>query len=212
MQLRAGWWDFVAYALEEGVRPAVVSLNWSPAWIRLVLRVDAARASGAGGARTLRWLAEEVDIYCAGILPPQVVVPPSARDHPVRLHTGADKVALIRRLVDQHARHGETVFIGDSKADLPPLLHAPTTIGVVAAGNASMANAFDEFGVPVSAANGADVLHRTAGTGRLWVLESFHDIVGKFRGPRWYRQGKMCSGVVNLVQHLVEQSMGKVFG
>src|SRR5690606_11713592 len=38
VDVRAGWWEFVAAALDAGVQPKVVSLNWSVVWIRLVMR------------------------------------------------------------------------------------------------------------------------------------------------------------------------------
>lgn len=179
--LRDGWWEFVAFTLAEGLTPTVVSLNWSPQWIRAVLRADASRiAAGGDSYKSIRWLAEAVDIYCGELLSPGVVSPSSRRNHPVRLHTGADKVALVRRLSKQRR---DVLFIGDSKADLPPLTQSPTTIGVVALGSSSMAAALKLFGVPMRRANGTDPLTTSVGRGFLWSLENFQELVGKFRGP-----------------------------
>lgn len=173
MQLRDGLFDLLAYALEHGVQPAVVSLNWSPSWIRLVLRTNARTAAD-------KVLAELIPIYCSEILPPALVRPPNLLNRPASLFTGGDKVALISKLARR--AKGEVVFIGDSKADLPPLLLPPTTIGIVAAGSGSMSTALQKFAVQVVEANATDVLERT-GQEKLMTLYSFADAVGKFRGP-----------------------------
>ncbi|EJD42972.1 hypothetical protein AURDEDRAFT_152676 [Auricularia subglabra TFB-10046 SS5] len=176
VQLRPGFFDLLAYASGEGIQPAVVSLNWSPSWIRLVLRQHARDARD-------RALLELVPIYCSEILPPVLVRPPNLiNNRPTPLFTGGDKVALINKLAKASVLRGDVVFIGDSKADLPPLLLPPTTIGIVAAGSSSLSTALKTFGVKVVDVNGTDVISRT-GKDHLLTLYSFADVVGKFRGP-----------------------------
>ena len=181
--LRAGWWEFVAFSLAEGLTPTIVSLNWSPQWIRAVLRADVARIASSGtnikNCKSVRSLAEAVDIYCGEVLAPGVVRPPSRRDHPTRLHTGTDKVALMRRLEKQP---GDVLFIGDAMPDLPLLMQGTTTIGVVALGTSSMTAALELFGVPVKRVNDTELLSTSTGQGFLWSLWSFDELVGKFKG------------------------------
>lgn len=176
VELRPGFFDLLAYAFGEGIQPAVVSLNWSPSWIRLVLRQHARTARD-------KTLLELVPIYCSEILAPALVRPPNLLyNRPTPLFTGGDKVALLNKLVKKSVLRGDVVFIGDSKADLPPLLLPPTTIGIVAAGSTSLSTALKTFGVKVVDANGTDVISRT-GKERLLTLYDFADVVGKFRGP-----------------------------
>jgi hypothetical protein len=124
---------------------------------------------------------EHIPIYCSEILPHDLVRPHNPLDHPASLFTGGDKVALIKKLATK--AQGAVVFIGDSKADLPPLVLKPTAIGIIAAGSASMDKALVQFGVKVRAVNSSDTLGKTEGTGALWRLESFAELVHKFRGP-----------------------------
>ena len=129
--LRDGWCGFAKEAKSRGVHINILSLNWSPSWLRLILR----EVSGCPE------VLDNVSTYC-GELIPAGVLPYSELDNNVPLHIGGDKTVLIKKLLkDIPAEKKEkVVFVTDGRADLQPLWQAPTNIGVTA-GNASVSSA-----------------------------------------------------------------------
>ncbi|KAI1265662.1 hypothetical protein F5Y18DRAFT_385236 [Xylariaceae sp. FL1019] len=136
--LRDGWCSFAEKAQENGVHINVVSLNWSPSWIRLVLE----EASGCAD------VVPQISIYCPEILP-RGVLPVSSLNHNVSLFSGGDKTKLVKRLLKDVPTPKKVVFVSDSDADLEPLWDDPTNVGIVAGYEKSAAQAFEEYGVNV---------------------------------------------------------------
>ncbi|KAI0013769.1 hypothetical protein F4779DRAFT_638924 [Xylariaceae sp. FL0662B] len=168
--LRGGWCEFARAAQRRGVHIRVVSLNWSPAWIRLVLR----EATGCPE------VAAHVDTYCPEILPPGVL-PRSGRDHDEPLFSGGDKSRLVARLLARvpPARKQRVVFVSDGDADLQPLWGAPTNVGIVAGLGGSAAEAFRRYGVEIwNASEGWKGLTGEAASNRsaVYGFEDWRDI------------------------------------
>jgi hypothetical protein len=181
VEVREGWWEFVAAALDAGVQPKVVSLNWSVVWIRLVMREHLDRyirkigESEASKRGLDRELVERVAVYCSELVP-WGVVKPTEYDFPTRLHTGGDKVQLITKLVGNvkgaKGAKGKIVFIGDSKSDLPPLVDS-ADIGVVA--GKDITSALEGWGVKVrQLGNG---YFGESGEKMLYRLDDFREVV-----------------------------------
>lgn len=141
--LRDGWCTFATAAQEKGIKVNVVSLNWSPSWIRLVLE----QASGCPQ------VAENIETYCPEILP-ENTLPATGMDHATQLFSGGDKTRLIEsllRTVSDEVRN--VVFVSDGDADLEPLWKGPTNVGVVAGFTGSAAESFRTYGVEVADAS-----------------------------------------------------------
>ncbi|KAI0971538.1 hypothetical protein F4678DRAFT_87730 [Xylaria arbuscula] len=138
--LRSGWCDFARTAQRHGVYIHVVSLNWSPSWVRLVLR----EASGCPD------VVSRIAAYSPEILP-RGVLPFSPLNQNVSLFSGGDKTTLITRLLEgvPAAEKAKVVFVSDGHADLLPLWDAPTNVGVVAGYDGSAAETFEQYGVGV---------------------------------------------------------------
>ncbi|KAI0165557.1 hypothetical protein GGR57DRAFT_497031 [Xylariaceae sp. FL1272] len=136
--LRDGWCSFARKAEEEGVNIHVVSLNWSPSWIRLVLE----EASGCADA------VSRISIYCPEILP-QGVLPISRLNHNASLFSGGDKAKLIKRLLKDVPTLKKVVFVSDGDADLEPIWDGPINVGIVAGYDNSAAQEFEEYGVSI---------------------------------------------------------------
>ena len=118
----------------------IVSLNWSPSWIRLVLQE----------ASDCPQVVENIETYCPEILP-ENTLPATGLDHGVQLFSGGDKTKLIENLLRSVSEEVENVvFVSDGDADLQPLWEGPTNIGVVAGFNGSAAQSFRTYGVDVA--------------------------------------------------------------
>ncbi|KAI0433520.1 hypothetical protein F5Y09DRAFT_298661 [Xylaria sp. FL1042] len=136
--LRPGWCGFAREALRRGVGIHVVSLNWSPSWVRLVLREAGACADVAAQVRT----------YAPEILPAGTLPFAGALNHNVSLFSGEDKTVLMEGILrDVHVER--VVFVSDGDADLRPLWGEPTNVGIVAGFQGSAARTFREYGVGV---------------------------------------------------------------
>lgn len=143
----------VATSQSYGITPQIASLNWSVRWIRLVLEEDLKRRREVATKEERKWLkdnlAEKVAIYCSEILP-KGIVKASRLDFPTRLHTGWDKVQLVRNLTDKTGKEaGRVLFFGDSTNDLPPLMLEPTTVGIVTGRDSGMNRTLAKFGIGV---------------------------------------------------------------
>lgn len=140
MTLREGWCNFAQTAIDKGVQIHVISLNWSPSWIRLVLE----QASGCPG------VVGNIATYCSEILPPGVL-PPNPLNHAEPLFAGGDKTQLMQRILNTIPPESQerVAFFSDGDADLQPLWERPTTVGFVAGFNNSAAEAFDQYNVSV---------------------------------------------------------------
>jgi len=163
VEIRPGFWEFVAAAEKRGVRVSVLSRNWSVRWIRTVLR----ESRGAGA------LAERLWVYCPEILPDGVLAA-SPRDRPVEVFSGDNK-----REVMEKERRGkeEVVFIGDDNGDLAPILQYPTAVGVVAGLDADSAETIRrEKGVSLWRA-AAGFVTRTGAARGAYVLEDFREVI-----------------------------------
>ncbi|KAI1303468.1 hypothetical protein F5Y03DRAFT_186265 [Xylaria venustula] len=138
--LRSGWCDFARTAQRRGVSIHVVSLNWSPSWVRLVLR----EASGCPD------VVSRIAAYSPEILP-RGVLPFSPLNQNVSLFSGGDKTTLITKLLKgvPAAEKAKVVFVSDSHADLLPLWGSPTNVGVVAGFDGSAAETFEQYGVEI---------------------------------------------------------------
>ncbi|KAI0198521.1 hypothetical protein F4808DRAFT_435473 [Astrocystis sublimbata] len=138
--LRDGWCTFARVAQAKGARINVVSLNWSPSWIRLVLQ----EASSCPDVVT------RITTYSPEILP-EGVLPFSALNHGVSLSSGGDKTILISKLLSKipAVKKQKVVFVSDGKADLQPLWETPTNVGIVAGYTKSAARTFKQYGVNV---------------------------------------------------------------
>ncbi|KAI0483870.1 hypothetical protein F4859DRAFT_474392 [Xylaria cf. heliscus] len=138
--LRSGWCSFARAAQREGVRIHVVSLNWSPSWVRLVLQE----------ASSCPDVVSRIATYSPEILP-RGVLPVSALNHNVSLFSGGDKTTLIAGLLDRvpATKKQKVVFISDGQADLQPLWESPTNVGIVAGYNNSAARTFKQYGVGI---------------------------------------------------------------
>ncbi|KAI0102199.1 hypothetical protein GGR51DRAFT_528119 [Nemania sp. FL0031] len=138
--LRRGWCSFARTAQKKGVHINVVSLNWSPSWVRLVLQESSACPD----------VASRISTYSPEILP-RGALPISALNHNVSLFSGGDKSTLIASLLNKvpKAKKQEVVFISDGDADLQPLWNSPTNVGIAAGYEKSAARAFKEYGVNI---------------------------------------------------------------
>ncbi|KAI0553926.1 hypothetical protein F4679DRAFT_390201 [Xylaria curta] len=138
--LRSGWCSFARTAQRKGVRINVLSLNWSPSWVRLVLQE----------ASSCPDVTRRITTYSPEILP-KGVLPVSALNHNVSLFSGGDKTTLMASLVDKlHTKNKhKVVFISDGKADLQPLWETPTNVGIVAGYSNSAARTFKHYGVNI---------------------------------------------------------------
>ncbi|RPA85262.1 hypothetical protein BJ508DRAFT_412049 [Ascobolus immersus RN42] len=177
--VRDGWWEFVAAALDAGVQPKVVSLNWSVLWLRLVMREHLDRyirtigKQEAGKRGVNHQLAERVAIYCSELVP-WGIIKPNKFDFPTRLHTGGDKVELLKKLVGGKKKGGKSkvVFIGDSKSDLPPLVDS-ADIGIVA--GQEITDSLRGWGLKVKQMGNG--YFGETGENMLYVLDDFREVV-----------------------------------
>ena len=142
--LRDGWCAFARQAHKKGAHISVVSLNWSPSWVRLVLQ----EASGCPE------VVSRIDAYSPEILP-RGVLPVSPLNHGVPLFSGGDKSMLIAGILGRipAARKKKVVFVSDGGADLQPLWGAPTNVGIVAGYDGSAAETFTQYGVDIQNAS-----------------------------------------------------------
>lgn len=167
--LRDGWCSFATAAQENGVKLNVVSLNWSPSWIRLVLEQ----------ASDCPQVVENIETYCPEILPGNTL-PPTGLDHGTPLFSGGDKTELIESLLRTVADDvRNVVFVSDGDADLQPLWEEPTNIGIVAGFNGSAAETFRTYGVGVADVNLGWRGHTGAGSGNssfIYGFENWEDI------------------------------------
>lgn len=167
--LRDGWCSFATTAQENGVKLNVVSLNWSPSWIRLVLE----QASGCPQ------VVPNIETYCPEILPKDTL-PDTGLDHGTPLFSGGDKTKLIERLLRTVADDvRNVVFVSDGDADLQPLWEEPTNIGIVAGFNDSAAESFRTYKVDVADVSLGWRGHTGAGSGNssfIYGFENWEDI------------------------------------
>jgi 2-hydroxy-3-keto-5-methylthiopentenyl-1-phosphate phosphatase len=163
VEIRPGFWEFVAAAEKRGVRVSVLSRNWSVRWIRTVLR----ESQGAGT------LAERLWVYCPEILPDGVLAA-SPRDRPFDVFSGDNKREVMKK---ERRGKEEVVFIGDDNSDLAPILQYPTVVGVVAGLDANSAETIRrEPGVSLwRAADG--FVKRTSVARGAYVLEDFREMI-----------------------------------
>ncbi|KAI0505973.1 hypothetical protein F5B22DRAFT_651259 [Xylaria bambusicola] len=142
--LRSGWCAFARTAQKKGAHINVVSLNWSPSWVRLVLR----ESSGCPD------VVSRIDTYSPEILP-LGVLPVSRLNHNVSLFSGGDKTELIGGMLRDipAARKRKVVFVSDGRADLQPLWDSPTNVGIVAGYDGSAAKTFGQYGVDIREAS-----------------------------------------------------------
>ncbi|KAI5782059.1 hypothetical protein DFH27DRAFT_488132 [Peziza echinospora] len=214
VQLRDGFWEFVDASLKRGIVVRVLSLNWSVGWIRLVLREDLKKKASNGTSIQYfkKGLSEKVAIYCAEALPTGVVPAAGVKggkvegvklDNPTRLHTGGDKVDLMRKIIsfdrgksEKWKRGGNfaprqdklVVFIGDSSNDLPPLVEAEA--GIIAGDDSGTLGRLAKFGVNVTDLAKSGYVGKTNKKGRgkeggltigfLYRLRSFEEVVDAF--------------------------------
>lgn len=138
--LRSGWCAFARTAQRKGVHINVVSLNWSPSWIRLVLQE----------ASSCPDVVSRIATYSPEILP-RGVLPVSLLNHNASLFSGGDKTTLVADILYKtpSTRKHKVVFISDSDADIQPLWDAPTTVGIIAGYEKSAARTFGEYGVDI---------------------------------------------------------------
>ncbi|TRX95508.1 hypothetical protein FHL15_003466 [Xylaria flabelliformis] len=140
LTFRSGWCSFTRTAQRKGVRINVVSLNWSPSWVRFVLQ----EASSCPHVILL------IATYSLENLPKEVP-PVSALNHIVSLFSGGDKTTLMASLADKALTKDKEkiVFISDGKTDLEPLWETPTNVGIIAGYNTSAARTFKQYGVNI---------------------------------------------------------------
>lgn len=138
--LRDGWCGFAQAAIDKGVQIHVISLNWSPSWIRLVLEEASDCPEVVGNIAT----------YCSEILP-SGVLPSNPLNHAEPLFAGGDKTKLMQRILKRiPAESKERVaFFSDGDADLQPLWESPTTVGFAAGLDGSAFEAFEQYNVSV---------------------------------------------------------------
>ncbi|KAF2970240.1 hypothetical protein GQX73_g3310 [Xylaria multiplex] len=138
--LRSGWCSFARTAQKNGAHINVVSLNWSPSWIRLVLQEASACPE----------VVPRIATYSPEILP-RGALPFSPLSHNVSLFSGGDKTALITGLLNKvpAAKKRKVVFVSDGDADLQPLWETPTNVGFVAGYEKSAARTFKQYGVEI---------------------------------------------------------------
>ncbi|POS74159.1 hypothetical protein DHEL01_v207447 [Diaporthe helianthi] len=167
--LRDGWCTFATAAQDKGIKLSVVSLNWSPSWIRLVLQ----EASGCPQ------VVENIETYCPEILP-EKTLPATGLDHGVQLFSGGDKTELMESLLLSVSEEvDDVVFVSDGDADLQPLWEGPTTIGIVAGFDGSAAETFQSYGVDVADAKLGWRGHTGAGSGNssfIYGFENWEDV------------------------------------
>ncbi|KAL1852806.1 hypothetical protein Daus18300_012050 [Diaporthe australafricana] len=167
--LRAGWCTFATAAQENGVKLNVVSLNWSPSWIRLVLE----QASECPD------VVNNIETYCPEILPADTL-PASGLDHGTQLFSGGDKTKLMESILrDVSGEVNDVVFVSDGDADLQPLWEGPTNIGVVAGLDGSAAESFRTYGIGVANASLGWRGHTGVGAGNnsfVYGFENWEDV------------------------------------
>ncbi|KAJ0114023.1 hypothetical protein J7T55_007857 [Diaporthe amygdali] len=163
--LRAGWCNFATAAQESGVKLNVVSLNWSPSWIRLVLEE----------ASECPQVVKDIETYCPEILPANTLAT-SQLNHDTQLFSGGDKTKLIERILESTSEEVRNVaFVSDGDADLQPLWEGPTNIGVVAGINGSAAESFRTYGIDVIDAGLGWQGHTGVGSGNGPFVYGFED-------------------------------------
>lgn len=167
--LRDGWCNFATSAQEKGVKVNVVSLNWSPSWIRLLLQE----------ASECPQVVENIETYCPEILPEETL-PATGLDHGTQLFSGGDKTELIESLLMSVSEEVDNVvFVSDGDADLQPLWERPTNIGIVAGFDGSAAETFDTYGVEVANVSLGWRGHTGAGSGNssfVYGFENWEDV------------------------------------
>lgn len=167
--LRDGWCTFATSAQEKGVKVNVVSLNWSPSWIRLVLQE----------ASECPQVVENIETYCPEILP-ENTLPATGLDHGTQLFSGGDKTELIQNLLMSVSEEVDNVvFVSDGDADLQPLWEGPTNIGIVAGFDGSAAETFNTYGVEVANVSLGWRGHTGAGSGNssfVYGFENWEDV------------------------------------
>ncbi|KAI0811417.1 hypothetical protein GGR55DRAFT_678245 [Xylaria sp. FL0064] len=133
--------ELVRYARNQTLRTGC--LNWSPSWVRLVLREAA-----SGGCADV---AARVRTYAPEILPAGTLRFAALLNHNVSLFSGGDKTVLMERILRDvpAVRKERVVFVSDGDADLRPLWGTPTNVGIVAGFEGSAARTFGEYGVGV---------------------------------------------------------------
>lgn len=163
--LRDGWCNFATEAQENGVKLNVVSLNWSPSWIRLVLEQ----------ASECPQVVENIETYCPEILP-ESTLPDTGLDHGTPLFSGGDKTKLIESLLRTMSGDARNVvFVSDGDADLQPLWEGPTNVGIVAGLDGSAAESFRTYGVDVANASLGWRGHTGAGSSNSSFVYGFED-------------------------------------
>lgn len=167
--LRDGWCDFAQTAIDKGVQVHVISLNWSPSWIRLVLEEASGCPEVVGNIAT----------YCSEILPPGVL-PFNSLDHAEPLFAGGDKTKLMQKILKTIPASSQerVAFFSDGDADLQPLWEAPTNVGFVAGYNNSAAEAFEQSDISVWPASEGwkGETGTAAGNSSIYGFESWSDI------------------------------------
>ncbi|KAJ2998452.1 hypothetical protein NUW58_g311 [Xylaria curta] len=138
--LRDGWCSFARTAQKKGILINVISLNWSPSWVRLILQESSSCPE----------VVSRIATYSPEILP-QGVLPISALNNNVSLFSGEDKTTLMMNLLAKvpTAKKQKIVFVSDGRADLSTLWEAPTNVGVVAGYGSSAARTFRQYDVDI---------------------------------------------------------------
>lgn len=164
--LRKGWCDFARTAQHHGNHINVVSLNWSPSWIRLVLREASDCPEVVSGIST----------FCPEILPDGVLAR-SELDHDVPLFSGGDKTKLMDKILGDipPQRKQNVLFVSDGDADLQALLQAPSNIGVVAGFTDSAAETLRKYGAEIRPASEGWKGHTGNAGGNATVVYGFED-------------------------------------
>lgn len=150
----------------------IISVNWSPKWIRKVLEANV-------GSK----LADRIEIYCAEIIPGKVGAAPHRRDFPLRVHTGGDKLDLIRKLQKKSSR--KSVYVGDSKTDLPALLDVD--VGIMTEGDGGLVGSLEGWGMKTWELTNENVIKHRSGQKGLFFLDDFEQIVKSGLLGRKYR-------------------------
>lgn len=159
--LRPGLKRMLEVCKKERIPVRIVSVNWSPKWIRRVLE------AGVG-----KGLVDDVEIYCSEIIPEEIL-PSHSRDRPTRLHTGGDKVELVARVMGK--TKGMIIFVGDSKSDLPPLVQAD--FGIVTAGDSSLASSLEVWETEKWKLTSKTLKKHKSGLKGLFVIDTWDEIV-----------------------------------
>lgn len=143
LPLRAGWSDFAQWlVMQPQVETHIISIGWSAVFMRHLLE----QPPSSLPRDCLKSLnSNEVDMNSNSKGTGSIV---HSRDAPHLMLTGSHKLAVLKLLKSRQSKHVKTVYVGDSKTDLPSLLAAD--VGIIMGPACSLKETCKRFNITIS--------------------------------------------------------------